>query len=777
MSAPSRERYGISQPVRRREDIRFLTGRGIYADDVNAAGQLHAAFVRSPVAHGVIRAIDATAARTAPGVAAVFTGEDLRAAGLKGIVARPLAGRVDMAPPLHTPRPGLAQDVVRHVGEPAAVVIAETRALAEDAATLVKLDIAERPAVTRIADALKPGAPAVWDIAPDNLGNVWRLGDRAAADAAFAKAAHVTRLKLYNNRILANPLEPRSSLAAYDPACERYTLTASTQGVQYFMEVLCQQVFDMPRTRMRVLTHDVGGGFGVKEQPMPEDVAILFAAKALGRPVKWTGSRAEHFLSDNHSRDADIEAALALDAEGNFTALHVAVDEAMGAYFACNGVGMPLRNMPNGLALVYRTPVVTVDVRLVMTHTNSVGPYRGAGREQAAYIVERLIDEAARETGRDPVALRRQNMIPPSAMPYATPVGRTYDSGEFETVLDKTLKLADWDGYDTRRAASEAAGKLRGRGLACYLENVGGFPHEGAKIHFNRDGGVDVYVAAQSQGQGHETSFVQVVAERLGVPFDKVMLHQGDSDEAPRGIASIASRSMIMAGSAMANTCDAVMEKGRRAAAHLFEASAADIEFVAGTFRIAGTDRAIALLDLAARVGTLSGRPDDVPDSLDSAEEFAAPEQFFPNGCHICEIEIDPETGAIVVDRYAAVDDVGVVINPMIVHGQVHGGVAQGLGQTLLEAIAYDAGGQLLTGSFMDYAMPRAADQPALAVDFHEVPCLNNPLGVKGVGEAGMVGALPAVMNAIADVLASRGKRIDFDMPATPEKLWRALNR
>ena len=777
MSAPSRERYGISQPVRRREDIRFLTGRGTYTDDVNIARQLYAAFVRSPVAHGVIRAIDREAARRAPGVVAVFTGEDLRAAGLKGIVARPLAGRVDMAPPLHTPRPGLAKDVVRHVGEPVAVVIAETRALAEDAATLVKLDIAERPAVTRISEALKLGAPVVWDIAPDNLGNIWHLGDRAAADAAFTKAAHVTRLKLYNNRVLANPLEPRTSLAAYDSASERYTLTASTQGVQYFMEVLCQQVFDIPRTRMRVLTHDVGGGFGVKEQPMPEDVTILFAAKALGRPIKWSGSRAEHFLSDNHSRDAEIEAALALDADGNFTALHVAVDEAMGAYFACNGVGMPLRNMPNGLALVYRTPVIIVDLRLVMTHTNSVGPYRGAGREQAAYVVERLIDEAARETGRDPVALRRQNMIPPSAMPYATPVGRTYDSGEFEAVLGKTLKLADWDGYDARRAVSKVAGKLRGRGLACYLENVGGFPHEGAKIRFNRDGGVDVYVAAQSQGQGHETSFVQVVAGLLGVPFDRVTLHQGDSDEAPRGIASIASRSMIMAGSAMANTCDAVIEKGRRAAAHLFEASASDIEFADGTFRIAGTDRAIALLDLAARVGALSGRSDDVPASLDSEEEFAAPEQFFPNGCHVCEVEIDPETGVITVDRYAAVDDVGVVINPMIVHGQVHGGVAQGLGQSLLEAIAYDAAGQLLTGSFMDYAMPRAADQPALAVDFHEVPCLNNPLGVKGVGEAGMVGALPAVMNAIADVLASRGKRIDFDMPATREKLWRALNR
>jgi carbon-monoxide dehydrogenase large subunit len=493
--------------------------------------------------------------------------------------------------------------------------------------------------------------------------------------------------------------------------------------------------------------------------------------------VKWTGTRAEHFLSDNHSRDADIEAALALDTDGNFTALHVAVDESMGAYFACNGVGMPLRNMPNGLPLVYRTPVITIDVRLVMTHTASVGPYRGAGREQAAYIVERLIDEAARETRRDPVDLRRRNLIPPSAMPYKTPVGRTYDSGEFETVLDKTLRLADWDGYETRRAASAASGKVRGRGLACYLENVGGFAHEGAKVRFNAAGGVDVVVAAQSQGQGHETSFVQVVAERLGLPFEAVTLHQGDSDDAPRGIASIASRSMIMAGSAMANTCDAVIEKGKRAAAHLFETAVTDVEFSGGTFRVAGTDRAIALIDLAARIAALADHPSDVPERLDSAEEYSAPDQFFPNGCHICELEIDPETGAITVDRYAAVDDVGIVVNPMIVHGQVHGGVAQGLGQVLLESIVYDDQAQLLTGSFMDYAMPRATDQPALAVDFHEVPCLTNPLGVKGVGEAGMVGALPAVMNAIADALATRGKRLDFDMPATPEKLWRALSR
>lgn len=770
--------HGIAQPVRRREDVRLLTGKGRFADDVNHDGQAHAAFVRSPVAHGMIRSIDLKAARGAPGVLAVYTGDDLAAAGVGHIVARwprYQSAQIQSARPLHTPRPGLAQGKVRHVGEAVVMVVAETEAQARDAADMVVLDIEELPAAVTIADATATGAPLVWEAAPGNVGQEWHRGDREATDAAFAAAAHVTRLSLVNNRLVATPMEPRASLAAWDGAEERYTLIASSQGVQYFMEILCEQVFDIPRTQMRVLTGDVGGGFGVKEQPFPEDISVLFAARALGRPVKWTGTRAEHFLGDAHARDALIDASLALDTEGNFLALRVAVDDAMGAYYACNGTGMPLRNMPNGLPLVYRTPEVDIDVRLVLTHTNSVGPYRGAGREQASYIVERLIDQAARETGHDPIGLRRRNMIPPDWMPYETPVGRTYDSGEFEAVLDKTIGLADWNGYDARRVASEAAGKIRGRGVASYLECIGGFPHEGAKIEFTEDGRVDLIVASQSQGQGHETSFVQVIAERLGISPDDVNYRQGDSDIAPLGIATIASRSMTMAGSAIALTSDAVIEKGKAAAAHLMEASVEDIEFAAGVFRVAGTDREIGLLELARRVRTVTA--DGVPDSLDSEEEFDAPEQYFPNGCHICEIEIDPDTGVVVVERYIAVDDCGVVINPPIVHGQVHGGVAQGLGQALMEQIVYDRQtGQLLTASFLDYTMPRAKDQPELVVDVHEVPSPANPLGVKGVGEAGIVGALPVVMNAIADALATRGKAIDFDMPATSEKVWRALN-
>ena len=773
------EKHGIAQPVRRREDVRFLTGQGRFADDVGRDGQIHAAFVRSPVAHGTILNIDATSALAAHGVVAVFTGDDLAAAGVGHIVARwpkYQSAQIQSARPLHTPRPGLAQGKVRHVGEAVVLVLAQTQAQARDAADLVILDIAELPAAITIADAVAPDAPLVWEDAPGNIGQVWHRGDKDAADLAFAEAAHVSRLSLVNNRIVAAPLEPRTSIADWNEEKGRFTLVASSQGVQYFMEILCEQVFDIPRTEMRVLTGDVGGGFGVKEQPFPEDIAILFAARTLKQPVKWTGTRSEHFLGDSHARDAVIEASLALDESGNFLALRVAVDDAMGSYYACNGTGMPLRNMPNGLALVYRTPVIDIDVRLVLTHTNSVGPYRGAGREQASYIVERLVDQAARETGHDPVELRRRNMISPDQMPYATPVDRIYDSGEFEAVLDKTVALADWDGFFERRARSEQDGKLRGRGLASYLECIGGSPHEGAKVEFRKDGTVDLMVATQSQGQGHETSFVQVIAERLGVPFESVYLRQGDSDFAPRGIATIASRSMTMAGSAIALTCDAVIEKGRVAAAHLFEASVADIEFSEGAFQVKGTDRHIPLLELATQVRTI--RVEDVPTSLNSAEEFEAPEQYFPNGCHVCELEIDPDTGVVMLDRYTAVDDCGVVINPPIVHGQVHGGVVQGIGQALMEEIIYDREtGQLLTGSFMDYRMPRAVDQPRMQVDFHEVPSPTNPLGVKGVGEAGIVGALPAIFNALADALATRGAVVDFQMPATAEKVWRALNR
>ncbi len=773
-------KFGISQPVRRREDVRFLTGRGTFADDAPSENHLHAAFVRSPVAHGRIVSIDTTAAEKSPGVAGIFTGNDLKKAGLGGIDARPPLAGVQMDPPIPTPRPGLAADITRHVGEPLAIVVAATRAQADDAAGIIALDIEELPAVIEISDATAPGAPAVWpETAPDNIGVRWHHGDTEAADAAFARAAHITRLKLRNNRVVVNPMEVRSSLGEFDAQTGRYTLTCSSQGVHYMHEILCEHVFDLPRDKVRIRTLDVGGGFGVKEQPYPEDVAVLFAARELGRPVKWQGSRSEHFLCDNHARDAEIEAELALAEDGEFLAIRVNVDDAMGAYFACHGPYISIRNMPNGLPLVYRTPVIDTTVRLVMTHTASVGPYRGAGREQAALIVERLIDEAARETGHDPVELRRRNYIRPDDMPYLTPAGRTYDTGEFEAVMKKAVAMSEPEGFKARYLESEKRGKIRGRGVASCLECVGAVPFEGAIVRFVDDEHVELTVASQSQGQGHETSFVQVMSERLGLPCDNISLKQGDSDDVPIGFATIGSRSMIMTGSAIANTCDAVIKKGRTWAAQLLEAAEADIEFIDGRFRVTGTDRELELREVAAKVhaAVSSGEcPDDLPDSLDSEEDFRAADQYFPNGCHICEVEIDPDTGVVAVVRYTAIDDVGTVVNPMIVHGQVHGGVVQGIGQALREECRYDAQGQLLTGSFMDYAMPRARDIPPIDVDFHPVPSTTNPLGVKGIGEAGMVGAIPAVMNAIADALACRGAKIDFQMPATSEKVWRALN-
>ena len=734
----------------------------------------------STVAHGRIVSIDTAEAESAPGVVGVFTGRELEKAGLGGIDARPPLPGVVMDKPIPAPRPGLAYGTVRHVGETVAMVVAETRAQAEDAVELLVADIETLPASVEISDAIADGAAAVWpDRAPDNTAVRWRGGDPEAAEAAFARAAHISRLRFRNNRLAGAAMENRASLAEYDADADRYTLTCSSQGVHYIQEVLCEHVFNLPREKMRIRTFDVGGGFGIKEQPYPEDVAILFAARELGRPVKWQGSRSEHFLNDNHARDAEIEAELALAEDGEFLAVRVKVNDALGAYIACHGPLVSIRNTPNGLPLVYRTPVIDVSARLVMTNTASIGPYRGAGREQAAVIMERLVDQAARETGRDPVELRRRNYISPSDMPYTTPAGRTYDVGEFEAVMEKALRLSEVDEYDTRRAESEARGKIRGRGLASALECVGAVPFEGSIIRFTEDDRIELAVATQSQGQGHETSYAQVMSERLGLPFADIELKHGDSDDVPIGFATIGSRSMIMAGSAIANTCDAVIEKGRAWSAHLLEAAEADIEFADGRFRVAGTDREIELRDLAkqVRAAVAEGhQPDGLPDTLDSEEEYRAPEQFFPNGCHICEVEIDPDTGDVSVDRYWAVDDVGNVINPMIVHGQLHGGVAQGIGQALREEVRYDESGQLLTGSFMDYAMPRATDIPSIDTDFHPVPSITNPLGVKGIGESGMVGAVPSVMNAIADALASRGAKVDFDMPATSEKVWRALN-
>lgn len=752
-----------------------MTGRGRFADDLTEPGLTYAHFVRSNEAHGIVRSVNTARARAMPGVLGVFTGTDLQAAGIGSIPFLPIPGfAMDM--PVDTPRPALACDRVRYVGEQIAVVVAETPAQAADAAEAVEVEIEPLAAVSDIEQAIEPGAPVLWPLAPDNVVLTWRFGDAAQVDAAFARAAHVTRLELVNNRVVANPLEPRTSIASYDRGTDTFDMTISSQGVLYFLRGLCEHTLRLAPEKIRLRTYDVGGAFGTKELPYPEDIAILHAARVLGRPVKWTGTRCELLLSDNHARDAAIDCSLALDRDGNFLAVRAAILNAMGAYCSYIAPIMPIRNTTNGLPLLYKTPLVEVCQKMVVTNTAPIGPYRGAGREQGALIVERLVDQAARELGIDPIALRRRNVLPNSAIPYATPTGRVYDSGDFEGVLDRALAIADWDGFEARAKASRGAGRIRGRGIAFFIESVGGIPFEGAHIRFARDGAVSVVLATQSQGQGHETSFSQIVVDRLGVPFDKISVCQGDSSDIPRGMGSFASRSMIMAGSAIKVTCDLIVEKGRRLAAHLLEVAENDIEFSGGQFRAKGTDLAVGICDLAARVRDAAPLPGDLPPSLDSSGEFAVKDFHFPNGCHVCEIEIDPETGTVALVRYAAVADYGVIVNPMIVTGQLHGGVAQGLGQALFEHCVYDETGQLATGSFLDYAMPRATDFPEPVVLFHVVPSTQNPLGVKGCGEAGVTGSIPAVANAVADALLRAGATAAIDMPFTPEKVWRALH-
>jgi carbon-monoxide dehydrogenase large subunit len=768
------DKFGISQPVRRREDARLITGKGSFADDVNVPGQARAAFLRSTHGHGLIRRIDAAEARNAAGVLAVITGEDLRAAGV-GYIPYLALGGFTMDPPTETPRPALAQDRVRHVGEPIAMVVAETLAQAMDACEKVRVDIQPLPAVTDVERAVADGAPVLWPGAPNNMASTWRYGDRAAVEKAFAQAAHVTKVKLVNNRVLANPIEPRSCIGSYNPADASFTLIAPSQGAHFFHRVLCEHVFNMPRDKMRIHTSDVGGAFGCKEQPYPEDIAVLHAARTLGRPVKWSGTRSEHFLSDNHARDAVIEAALALDASGRFLAIKAKLLDGIGAYCSCHGAHISIRNTTNGLPLMYDVPLLDVEISLVLTNTAPIGPYRGAGREQASYITERLVEQAARELRIDPVDLRRRNLIPTKAIPYKSASGQTYDSGDFEGLLDKTLALSDWDGFDERVRVSAKKGLVRGRGLSCFVECVGAYPFEGADIRFEADGGVTVVTATQSSGQGHETSFAQLAAERLGIPFDKVRIKENDSSDLPKGLASVGSRSMIMAGSAIAIAGDAVIEKGRSLASHVLEVSKADLEFRDGSFCVRGTDISIGLLDLAVRVRSLRDLPPDLPATLDSTGEYSAPGLHHPNGSHVCEVEIDPETGKVDVVAYCAVDDVGTIINPLIVHGQIHGGVAQGIGQVLLERIAYDDDGQLITGSLMDYGLPRAEHLPALNVDFHPTPSTKNPIGVKGTGECGVTGSIPAVLNAVNDALARAGAATAIGLPATPEKIWRSL--
>jgi carbon-monoxide dehydrogenase large subunit len=770
-------RFGIGQPATRKEDRRFLTGRGRYVGDIDLARQTYAGFIFSPHAHAHIRAIDTSRARALPGIFAVLTGAEWAEDGLGTI--DPEVMPEDMGGPkgFRTKRPPLAIDRVRYVGERVAVIVAASETLARDAAELVSVDYEVLPAVVGAADAVRPGAPIIHDGVPNNTSVTLRMGNAEAVAPAFAQAAHVTRLPLFNNRLSAVTMEPRGAIAEYDPGTRRYTLYTSTQNVHGVRHGLAHQILQVPESRIRVVARDVGGGFGMKGQIYPEEAIIVWAARRVGRPVKWIPSRAESLLGDNQARDLRVEAELALDRSGRFLALRWTGLTNAGAYIEGAGA-IPLLFSLKLASTVYDIPAVSVTSSLVLTNTAPTVPYRGAGRPEAVYIMERLVDQAAREMKIDPAELRARNLVRPDSFPYQTKTGWTYDTGNYAAAMAKCQALADWPGFAARRARSEDGGKCRGRGIVYYVDNTGIF-NERMELRFDPDGELTILAGTLSHGQGHETSYAQMAADWLGVPENKIHLAQADTDEVAIGRGTYASRSMMVGGSALRAAADEVIERGRRFAAHFLEADAADISFDVssdgGNFTIAGTDRAMGIAQVAQMSFIPVGLPAELGIGLMGAGAFAADVPSFPNGCHICEVELDPETGAVALDRYAVVDDIGTVVNPLLAKGQIMGGVAQGAGQALVEDIVYDAAsGQLLTGTLMDYAIPRADTMPAIAVDFSPVPSLSNPLGIKGVGEGGTVAATPAVMNAILDALAPLGVR-DVAMPATPERIWQAI--
>jgi carbon-monoxide dehydrogenase large subunit len=765
-------KFGVGQPVPRQEDPRLLRGEGRYTDDINLAGQAYAAMVRSREAHGTIRRIDLTEARAMPGVLAVYGGADLGAYG----PLRPamLVPNRDGSPMRAPPRPALPVERVRFAGEAVAFVVAQTAGQARDAADAVIVEIDGLPALTDPEAAAASGAPQIHAEAAGNVAVDYHYGDGAAVDAAFARAAHVTRLSVANNRIVVNALEPRSAVAHYAPAADRWTLHVGCQGVFGLRNALAREVLGVTPDKLRVLTGNVGGSFGMKASVFPEYVCILHAARALDRPVKWTDERSESFLSDHHGRDHAMIAELALDAEGRFLALRLTGYGNAGAYVVAT---LPYTvNAVKNVVSVYHTPLVEVSTKGIFTNTTPIGAYRGAGRPEGNYYMERLIDSAALEMGIDRVALRRRNHIRPEAMPFKAASGMIYDSGDFTTVLDKALALADWQGFAARREESRARGKWRGRGIGSYLEVTAPPSKELGGIRFETDGTVTIVTGTLDYGQGHASPLAQVLVDQLGIPFERIRLLQGDSDALLIGGGTGGSRTMIASGSALVEASALVIDRGKAIAGFALEVAAADLVFAQGRFTIAGTDRSIGLIELAARLRAGLRLPPELPQSLDVAHVSTNPPSAFPNGCHIAEVEVDPETGTVAVVRYAMVNDFGTLINPLLAEGQVHGGIVQGIGQALLERTVYDETGQLLTGSYVDYAMPRAGDAPMFQFLSHPVAAKTNPLGVKGCGEAGCAGSLPAVMNALVDALAACGIR-HIDMPATPERVWQAITQ
>ena len=766
-------KFGVGQPVPRTEDPRFLKGQGQYVDDITLPGQVHGYVLRSPHAHADIVAIDTEAASRAPGVLLVMTNADIAAEGIAGVphFIPPMA--FGAPPPKYSPiHPVLARSRVRHVGDPVAFVAAETLDQAKDAAERIVVDYRILPAITSTADATSPDAPEVWDEADKNTWFTLERGDAAATDAAFAKAAHVTRLPLVNNRLICNAIEPRATIASYLAATDHWTVWTESQA-PHGQRSHYAKVFGKPESSFRVISPDVGGGFGMKNNVYPEDVMVIIAASRLERPVRWTADRSESLVSDAHARDAVSDAELALDADGKFLAMRVKTNHALGAYLGEAAV------VPVGLGSTmyvgsYDLATCHILVNAVFSNTTQVSPYRGAGQPEASYVIERLVDAAAVEMGIDPLELRRRNYIKPSAMPYQTAAGSIYDSGEFDRVTDMTAELADVAGFAARRAETEAEGKLRGLGITFFIE-VGAPSNDRMQLYFDPAGGVTVAAGTHSHGQGHQTIYAQMVSDWLGVPFESVRLVQGDSDAVAFGRGTYGSRSATIGGSALKDAADQVIAKATKMAAHLMEAAEADIEFADGTFTVAGTDKSIGIVQIAQTSFMPMGWPAEFGIGLEATGTFSPTNGNFPNGCHVCEVEIERDTGRVELVRYSAVDDSGVIINPLLFEGQLHGGLVQGIGQALCESAVYDPdSGQLLSGSFMDYCMPRADDLPWFTLDDIEIPCTSNPLGVKGVGEAGTVPAVPAVIHAILDALRPLGVE-NIQLPATSLAVWQAI--
>ncbi len=775
---------GIGARAPRKEDQRFITGKGRYTDDINQQGQAHAVFVRSPHAHATLVGVDKSSVADMPGVLAVLDGTDVAADGLGNLICGWLVKSKDGSPMKMGPHPLLAQGKVRYVGDRVAVVVAETYAQARDAAEALVVDYAELPATVALADA-HSSSTLVHDEVENNLIFDWELGDKAAVDAAMASAAHITRIDLVNNRLVPNAMEPRAAIGSYDSGLDQFTCYVTSQNPHVHRLVMSAFIQVAPEHKLRVIGPDVGGGFGSKIFIYGEECVVTWASKKVGgRPVKWVAERSESFLSDAHGRDHISHAELAIDADGNTTALRVNTKANIGAYMSTFSSCVPTYLYGTLLAGQYKTPAIYCDVQAYYTNTAPVDAYRGAGRPEASFLLETLYEQAAKEIGKDPGEFRRQNFIPKDAFPYQTPVALVYDIGDYATTLDRALELADYAGFKARKAEAESRGMRRGIGISCYIEACGIAPSavvgslgagvglwESAKVRFSHTGKVQVLTGTHSHGQGHETTFSQLVADRLGIPYEDIEVIHGDTEKTPVGMGTYGSRSLAVGGEAIAKSCDKLIAKGKKIAAHLLEASEADIEFKDGQFTVTGTDRSKAMGEVVFAAYVPHNYPPDLEPGMEEGAFFDPPNFTFPAGTYVCEVEVDPETGVVRIERLVAVDDFGNVINPNIVEGQVHGGLVQGIGQALLESAVYDGAGQLLTGSYMDYAMPRADDVPSFEVETAAgTACTSNSMGVKGCGEAGAIGSPPAVINAITDAIGVR-----VEMPATPQRVWAAM--